>query len=785
MSRARLAFLAVTLAGALATWLVTLELGPWRPLVALLDGDYVSGAELGAHHRVVITLPADTTPEAARALADELDERLRPTAGVLDVADRTIVLVTEDARAETRASVEGLLTQGQARFEIARMLDQGPVIDALRRFAAEQGGDDVRVPEGGLSATDTAAEADAEAPLRALLDRAARDCAACRPGPDEAVLLMRDTVDRMDGTPPTERWSAHVVSRAPPHLAARDVAGAELAYDDMNRLVVMIALTAEGEQRIEALTGAWLDRRVAMIFDGAIHSAPLIRGVITRGPIQLSLGAGRPDEQLVIARDLVARLRPGVALPAGATLAWSEIAGADAGAVAIARAMTVILGALVTLLVALGLARLLRLEPAPASLGASGASGATRVDGALVARALLTLGLALAPWAVARIPLPLVDHEVLEPGAFGLGALGLTPVLLAHLLVALVVALAPRLRHLRGGGLEARRRLAPTTALVALALCVLQAWPLTLWIGSFDPGVHGVVPGALMLALSAGTFALWGAAALITRFGVGHGLAVLLAAAAIEALVGLAPDLTPLVVAALVVSATAVLAAVSFRARVDAETTRRMPLAGLVPLDLVTTLFQIALLITTLAALPQPPWLGPAPLMITVALVGLGLAWLLARPLPARRLVACALVGAALLVLLLLAQDVAARGAPGLQLALFVLVAGLPVVLVDLGGEVIARLRLGPLARVTSTHDVDRADQIAAALAHAGVPVTLRAVRLRALLRFMGPWLPVEVLVPSSHEEAARRALAEHTHADVLRPFGDDAPPTSPQSQST
>jgi len=755
----RLSLFAVSLVAAIATWLVTLDLGPWRAVLALTDPQYTGGAPLEAHHALRLGLPSGLTTDAVTALAAAIDARLTGVARVVDVRSDTIVVATLDVSDEARATVERALAPGHASFEVLRVLDDAPAAIALRRFV------DASPIAGARAAPRDLVEADSRATLDALLALAATDCAPCRPAPDERFVLGRDDLLR-DGAA-RERWTALLVSRAEPTLGDHSVAGAELATDDAGRVVVMIALSAEGERRIEALTSAWLDGRVAMMIDGLVHMAPVIRDVITRGPISLSIGGGSYAEDLETARDLVTRLRPGLDLPAGTTLGWSLVAGVDATALALALALTVALGALAALVLALALARLLRFEPAPATL--VGAPPGLALW-ALAPRVAVTVAVALTPWALAQVPLPLVDPEL--DGATSLAMLGLIPVFLAHLLVSLVVTLVPRLRHLGRGDPATRRRLRPATALVTLALAALQALPLVLWMQQFDLELRDLVPGLVITSLAGGAFTLWGAAALASRFGIGNGFVVITASAGVEAVVAHARDGRFVLLGVALALAGALLAATCFRVRGDARTARRLPLAGLVPLELVTFALPIVLLVVALTGSTLAITIGAEALVAAIVLVGLALSWLFGRALPPARRLPASLVSVALLAAIALACE--ALRAPGLDLASLVTLVALPVALADLGSEALARARLGALATLTATHDVDEADRIADAVARAGVPVSLRAPRMRSLSRFMGPWLPVEVLVPDARAEAAGAALRAHTHADLLRPFEDE-----------
>ncbi|MFO0745518.1 MAG: hypothetical protein U1F43_07580 [Myxococcota bacterium] len=426
------------------------------------------------------------------------------------------------------------------------------------------------------------------------------------------------------------------------------------------------------------------------------------------------------------------------------------------------------------LVLALGLlaGRLLRFEPAPAS-ATSGRSGVAGMGAA--ARALgVTLALVAAAAALGWLPLPMVDGDLVPPEArasFGVGALGLAPILTASLLVALVVALVPRLRRLRGGTFLARRALAPAWLATTLALAALQALPIATLYRQLAAG-YGVDPGlaggfALMGCLVLALLTLWGAAALISQHGVGHGLAVLLTGLTA---VGLARGESPIDARVCVLGAALgllTLLLASRGVRVAPDVVRRLPLAGFTPLDLGTALLTLVALLPPLAALADAiASMGLALEVAVMAALGLAIAWLLQRPRSLAGLGPATALSVALIAAVAAAKKADLSGAGAVATLAF-----LPVLLAARGGELAARARLGALVRVTSTADVDRAGRLLELLAAAGVPAALRGVRTRALLRFMGPWLPIEVLVPAPDRERAVAVLRAEAEADVVGAF--------------
>ena len=78
---------------------------------------------------------------------------------------------------------------------------------------------------------------------------------------------------------------------------------------------VQLVFTDQGGKAFEAITGANIKRRFAIILDGRVESAPVIQGRIAGGQAQITMGSGDPEGQLRDSRKLELVLRSG-ALPA-------------------------------------------------------------------------------------------------------------------------------------------------------------------------------------------------------------------------------------------------------------------------------------------------------------------------------------------------------------------------------------------------------------------------------------------------------------------------------------
>lgn len=133
---------------------------------------------------------------------------------------------------------------------------------------------------------------------------------------DLSFHLVRDDVRQ--GTPPlgvvsypmTDKSGGESGVRLPvdaaPLLSGKDVADARPGFDERNHSTVSLSFTPRGAALFEAATGENVGKRLAIVVDGTIHSAPVIKEKISGGTASIS-GQFTPEE----AQDLAISLRSG------------------------------------------------------------------------------------------------------------------------------------------------------------------------------------------------------------------------------------------------------------------------------------------------------------------------------------------------------------------------------------------------------------------------------------------------------------------------------------------
>jgi preprotein translocase subunit SecD len=116
-----------------------------------------------------------------------------------------------------------------------------------------------------------------------------------------------------------------------------------------NRPYVGLEFKPQGAKIFEEITGANIGKRLAIVLDGNVYSAPVVQGRIAGGSAQITLGAGDYNSTMMEARDLALVLRAG-ALPVELVFEEQRVVGPSLGADAIEKAqMAALVGAFLVL----------------------------------------------------------------------------------------------------------------------------------------------------------------------------------------------------------------------------------------------------------------------------------------------------------------------------------------------------------------------------------------------------------------------------------------------------
>jgi preprotein translocase subunit SecD len=116
-----------------------------------------------------------------------------------------------------------------------------------------------------------------------------------------------------------------------------------------NRPYVGLEFKPNGSKIFERITGENIGKRLAIVLDGNVYSAPVVQGRISGGSAQITLGMGDYNATMMEARDLALVLRAG-ALPVELIFEEQRVVGPSLGADAIAKAqMAALIGSFLVL----------------------------------------------------------------------------------------------------------------------------------------------------------------------------------------------------------------------------------------------------------------------------------------------------------------------------------------------------------------------------------------------------------------------------------------------------
>ena len=117
----------------------------------------------------------------------------------------------------------------------------------------------------------------------------------------------------VEGQRPT--WRTYYLVRAA-RLTGADLAAAELTYDPTTRRPqILVTFDRAGARELGTLTAESVGKKLAIVLDDVIRSAPIVQSTITGGHLVITLGGDDRDREAREAQELVDVLRSG-SLPA-------------------------------------------------------------------------------------------------------------------------------------------------------------------------------------------------------------------------------------------------------------------------------------------------------------------------------------------------------------------------------------------------------------------------------------------------------------------------------------
>jgi hypothetical protein len=425
-------------------------------------------------------------------------------------------------------------------------------------------------------------------------------------------------------------------------------------------------------------------------------------------------------------------------------------------------------------------------------------------------RLLLTLALLALYVLGQRVPLPLIDPDVLSEltqyGDFGILVLGITPLITGFLLVELFSLMTSQGRRLRDDGVLGRAKLNRAALAASLLVGAAQAVGIASFLETFvSPGGAPMVPSPgwtfrliTVMTLTAATAALYVLGNAISEYGIGNGFALLLLVGIVRyfwwlgrtlgrSLEGDGVGVLP--AAGFALLGVGVLAGWLFRhlRSAGAEQIPAFP-QSVLPIQWMGTIMTlppflgiskvsrdpgVAEILLMLISIPVLSWLGfqffSSRSRLEANLTELDepldhlAATLKRRLLPATALL---ILGSAAFVALghYLPETFAApRDFLNLIIAL--------AIAFDLWDQFQIQRRHGTTVRLAQLDNVHFAYRLVTALRGEEIDALARALHLRSLYFFFGALVKIDVLVPEEDLEVAREVLAELEAAREVKVF--------------
>jgi len=537
------------------------------------------------------------------------------------------------------------------------------------------------------------------------------------------------------------------------------VASARFVVDEQNQPAVMVSLTPAGRAAFRALTARVVGKQVAIIVDGHVMSTPRVTHAIDSDVMQIALGEHGTEAEGV---RLASALGSGGGLPAGAEGFMLHSRAPRAAAALIgARVVLALIAGFIVLLIGRRLAstRLVH-DPLPVPIGPPQPGLATRVA---ITGACMAL-----PLVLRLVPLPGISG--LDEAPFTLATLSLPLLLIAFFLVELVALMAPSLRARRHAGPAARAPLTLATMVVAAALYAIPIITTLTYLRQGEAfGALALSMPLVIVGMVGGLALQLGAAQVVSRFGLGSGLATIyladlitqLVATTVRSPLAIEPALASLGLLLLVMTATILL----LHTRV-AESRHRLPLGGSLAAQVGVVVASLVMLLALVAPeLPQVWTRLPLGVHVLVVLFfGVVFALGTTRPTAPRELLTAI---ASTLVWLVALTVLDAAGVLPVAFAAYS-VAIVAAFVLDLVHEAKARRAHPDLVVVWPFHDIPRAEAAAEDLRRRGLAVAFRGFYLHALLRAYGAWVPAQLMVPRAQLAAAQDALVSEPARAVV-----------------
>ncbi|MFO0728400.1 MAG: protein translocase subunit SecD [Myxococcota bacterium] len=334
------------------------DAGDWDTLKGVLDDhndtwDLVSHsgvtAEIEMKPQYVQRLKEDAVNQAIKTLRNRIDGLGVSEPEVRKSGDESILIQIAGLTADEERSVKDGVIGKTAQLEFK-------MVDDESKYFAEIA---AQAPASIKMANDTYQGVGDSLVSPPYLYAKSRDELAAfiqahPPGSDRVVSYSKIK----EGTE-SEAWRTWLLDRKTPLTGDSIVSAYPSVNNDDNAYYVALKLDKAGGVIFEQLTAANVRKRVAIVLDDIVDSAPIIQNRIPNGNVSITLGGGKPRDQVLKDAQALSVVLNAGALPAPVFPQEERTVGATLGDDAVAKGKNALLAAiLVTLIVMVGYYRL-------------------------------------------------------------------------------------------------------------------------------------------------------------------------------------------------------------------------------------------------------------------------------------------------------------------------------------------------------------------------------------------------------------------------------------------
>jgi len=300
----------------------------WFPDLRIVETtDDGTTVTLGIREDRLEDMRSTAVEQAEKTISNRIDElQIRETTVI--GREQDIIIEIPGASEEDFDYIKGIIAR-TASLDFKVVDDEASFIDEL--------GD---LPEGVTRQTEvvSAGENNPQVSSAYLVARGAnarqtlQDYVDTLEVPDDHHLALGAYGDDPDAAEDGESWRTYYLFRTS-EVTGEDISDAFVAFDqqDQSKPVVIVRFNSDGAAAFDRLTGRNVKRRMAIVLDDRVESAPVINERIGGGSAQISLGSYRGyDELMEEANELVIVLKAG-ALPAPIRPANEQLIGPTLG----------------------------------------------------------------------------------------------------------------------------------------------------------------------------------------------------------------------------------------------------------------------------------------------------------------------------------------------------------------------------------------------------------------------------------------------------------------------